>query len=282
MGIREIIANKIDDLPTLPTIHSALSEAIARPNSTAREISEIISSDQAASFRILKVVNSVFYGFPGRVDTISRAVVILGFDEVSNLILALSVMDLFSKSASVLGFRPSDFWAHSIAVGMLTRQIGQAAGMLTQEHLFVAGIMHDIGKLAFFEFTQEEFGRALTYASEHNCRIIEAERAMMEIDHTTAGLLLAERWRLPQSLKNAISHHHEGRVAGMADPLVASVHLADIIARALELGFPGDNTVPEPAEHIWDTLRLPEGIFDKIIAKFMPQYEEQMNMMLNK
>ena len=281
MDLYEKIQNGVQDLPTLPTVYSALSDAMAKPSSTAEEIAEIVSADQASAFRVLKVVNSAFYGFPGRIDSISRAVVILGFDEIRNLILATSVMDIFGKRDSALDFRPGDFWAHSIAVGLLTRMIGQAAGVVAQENLFVAGVVHDIGKLAFFELAEEEFARALSYAAERNCPIRDAEQEVLGLDHAQAGMLLAEQWRLPLSLKNAIRFHHEGRVANKPDAVVGAVHVADFVARALEMGYPGDSLVPQPNEQVWESLRMREKAFEEAVPGLMRQYQDTIGLLLH-
>lgn len=282
MNLRRKISVALNDLPTLPTIYSALSEAMSNPVCTAHDVADILSSDQASAFRILKAVNSAFYGFPSRIDSVSHAVLILGFDEIRNLILASSIIDLFSKSSSVLTFRPTDFWAHSIAVGILTRHLGQAAGITAQDNLFVAGILHDIGKLAFFECIPEEYGRVLAYAAEQNCPIRVAEKALLEFDHTVAGTLLAERWKIPQSLRNVIADHHKGYVQGKPDLLVVTVLIADMAARALELGFGGDNGVPEPPEFAWDILHLKEGTLESMIPTIRSQYQEAISVLLSR
>lgn len=149
MNLTEKILKNVKDLPTLPTVYSALSEAMANPQSTANDVPKIVSMDQASAIKVLRIANSAFYGFSGRIENI-RAIVVLGFNEVRNLILASSVMSLFAKKESLIGFRPSDFWAHSLSVALIARSIGKLTGGINVENFFVAGILHDIGKLYFF------------------------------------------------------------------------------------------------------------------------------------
>jgi HD-like signal output (HDOD) protein len=271
--IEKIIEN-IRDLPTLPTVYLALSEVMADPQSTARDISQIVSADLASASRVLRLANSVLYGYPGQIDTISRAVVVLGFDEVRNLVLATSVLDLFSKQDSAFDFRPADFWAHSLGVGIATRIIGQACRLPNREDLFVAGILHDIGKLAFFEFAEKEFTRALDQANKCQQPLWESEIEILGMDHSRGGGLLVENWNLPLSIQKAICGHHTGLNGEPPDPLVAAVHIADTLVRALELGFGGDDLIPRPQEQAWEVLGLPTNTLTEMTPAVLQQFEE--------
>jgi HD-like signal output (HDOD) protein len=279
MKVIERIFQNIRDLPTLPTVYLALSEVIADPRSTAQDISQIVSNDPASASRVLRLANSVLYGFPGQIDTISRAVVVLGFDEVRNLVLATSVMDLFSKQDSAFDFRPGDFWAHSIGVGIATRLIGQACRLSHVENLFVAGILHDIGKLVFFEFAEKEFTRALDQSNKCHQPLWEAELEILGMDHSQGGRLLAETWDLPPAIQKAIYSHHAGLSGEPPEPLVAAVHIADTLVRALELGFGGDDLIPRPNEQAWEVLGLPPNTLTEITPPILQQFEEATKIM---
>jgi HD-like signal output (HDOD) protein len=257
----------------------ALSEVIADPSSTAQDVSKIVSCDQASSARVLRLANSVLYGFPGQIDTISRAVVVLGFDEIRNLVLCTAVMDLFSKQDTAFNFRPVDFWAHSVAVGTATRMIGQACRMPNTENCFVAGILHDIGKLVFFEYVEKEFSRALDQANKSQLPLYEAEQEILGMDHSRGGTLLVENWNLPRTIHKAIRCHHAGLPEEGPDLLTAAVHMADILVRALELGFGGDDLIPRPNPRAWDLLNLPPQSLSRMAPDLLRNYQETVEIM---
>ena len=280
MNLIEKIITGINNLHTLPTVYTTLSKAIENPRTSTDELARIISADQVSVFKILKVVNSPFYGFRGKIDTISQAIIHLGYNEVKNIIFALSVINFFKKDKVLLNFRPVDFWAHSIAVGIATRMIGTAIGNKDMENYFLAGIIHDIGKLIFFEFAHKDYGVALELVESKQISIGEAEQEVFGIDHSRAGQMLADKWKLPQSIQNTILFHHTGFVGGECDPLVASVHIGDIVARMLELGYAGDNLIPEPNHKVWSSLNIPKGFFDMIRKRLKEDFAQTVHVML--
>ena len=280
MNLVEKILENVKDVPTLPTVYSALCDAIENPHSTANDVAKIVSMDQASTIRILRIANSAFFGFSGRIENISRAVMIIGFDGVRNLILASSIMNLFTKKRAVTGFKPREFWGHSIAVGLIARLMAKMSGVVNAESFFAAGILHDIGKLYLFEFAENEFMRVLSLAADSNRLIRETEVEVLGMDHALMGSLLADQWRLPEPIRNAIHYHHFGTVGEKTDLLVASVHVADILARAFEMGHPGDNLVPQPNENVWNVLKLRPGMIGRMLPIILREYEEAVRTML--
>ena len=276
----EKIINRIKFLPTLPTVFSRLSDAMSNPRISNDEIAAIISSDQAASLKILKVVNSAFYGFSGRIDTITRAILYLGLNEVRNLIFAMSVINLFKKKSSLMNFRPVEFWSHSIAVGVATRLVGSSMQIQNLENYFLAGILHDIGKLILFEHAGEDYAKVLAMVEEKRCLIIDAEKEVLGFDHSKIGEILAIKWNLPSTIKNAVRYHHSGIADGSTEKLVAAVHIGDIIARTLELGYPGDELVPEPNEIVVEKLKLTGSLFTDSYDSILKNFEETNKLLL--
>jgi len=280
MDLIEKILTRVKSLPTLPTVYSALCDTIANPRSTAEDVAKVISIDQASTLKVLKMANSAFFGFSGRIETVSRAVVVLGFDEIRSLVLSSSVMDLFKKQKTLHRFHPRDFWAHSIAVGLITRILGKMLGVVHLENFFVAGILHDIGKLFFFESAEEDYGRALGLVDEKNCLIREAELEVLGMDHALVGSMVADQWKLPEPIRNAIHYHHFGMAGDEPDLFLACVHLGDVLARALVLGYPGDNFIPQPNEAIWEVLKLKPGMIRKSVPELLRNYEDTMRSVL--
>ncbi|KAF0152288.1 MAG: metal dependent phosphohydrolase [Ignavibacteria bacterium] len=280
MDFSDKIKRSVNNLPTLPTIYSQLSEAMEDPLATNDKIAKIISSDQSSAFKVLKVANSPLYGLHGKIDSISQALMYLGYNEVKNIVFALSIMNIFSKDKNVKGLRPVDLWAHSIGVGVITRSIGSAIGEKNIENYFLAGIFHDVGKLIFLEFAANEYQKVVEIVKEKNCRIKDAEKEIFGIDHAEAGRVLAEKWRLPQTIQEVIYYHHNGEKSKDASKLLASVHLGNILAHALGFGFAGDNIIAQPNPTIWSTLNLQKGSLLKLKDKLIDDYSHTIKLML--
>jgi HD-like signal output (HDOD) protein len=280
MDIAKKILQQVEEFPTLPTVYSALSEVIANPRSTATDAANIIATDNASAMKVLKVANSPLYGYSGRIDTISKAIFFIGFNEVRNLIAALSIIDMFSKSKQSVLFNPVEFWKYSIATGVITRLLGKQAGVGNLENFFLAGILHAIGKLFFYEFATNEFSTVLSMVAEKQVPMRAAERSVLGITHTAIGLQLAEKWKLPPTIKNSIEHYITGFVNGAPDLQTASVHVASIMARCLRLGKPGDILIPEPNELVWDVLKLPAGTIVGMYDQILNDYREAAGSLL--
>jgi HD-like signal output (HDOD) protein len=164
-------------------------------------------------------------------------------------------------------------------VGIATRLIGQACRLSSVENLFLAGILHDIGKLVFFEFAEKEFIRALDQANKCQQSLWESEMEVLGMDHSQGGQLLVENWNLPPAIQKAICGHHGGVMGEPPDPLVAVVHIADTLVRALELGFGGDDLIPRPNEQAWEVLGLPPNTLTEMTPHILQQFEEATKIM---
>jgi HD-like signal output (HDOD) protein len=253
---------------------------LENPNSTSGDVANLISKDQSSVSKILKAANSSFYAIRGRIDTVSQAIFHIGFDEVKNLIIAMGIMDIFNNTKVIQVMNPVDFWKHSIAVGVFSRLIAQNLGITKLENYFIAGVLHDIGKVFLLKFFGNDFARAINLAREKNLLIKEAEVETLGISHTAIGEIIAEQWRLPGNLKAAVSNHTTGIVGGKIDLLVAVVHLADIAARMYQLGNPGDCLVPAPNRDVLDKIELPPKLFSSIYKQVLVAYSEATNLFL--
>jgi len=281
INIEKKIFDAIEEVPTLPTIYSVLSDTLVNPNANAADIAHLISTDQSASFKVLKVVNSPIYHLSSRIESISLAVLHLGFNEIRNIILALSVINLFSKKKLITSFRPVEFWKHSIGVGVITRYIGNTLQVPRPENYFLAGILHDIGKLVLFENFGDQYETVLQYSEDRKCQIADAEKEILGIDHSTAGAILAEKWKMPESVIKVIKYHHDFSNSSEKDVLLAAAHISDIAARIFEFGYGGDDYVQKPNPEAWDLLKLPGHFFTKSIDVLTASFDETVNSILN-
>jgi HD-like signal output (HDOD) protein len=271
----------IDDFPTLPTIYSQLMEAMSSSRSTIDNIAAIIEKDQASSIKILKTVNSSIYGLNKKVDSIKEAIFYIGFQEVKNLVFSLSMINLFKSNKKLSFFNIVEYWKHSIAVGVITRLLGKITGEKKLDNYFISGIIHDIGKLYFVYFRQEDYIVVVENMIGMEDLITNAEQRFMGTDHCEVGWEIAKKWDLPESISKPILYHYSGLVNGEYDKLVACVHLADILARALNLGNPGDLLVQKPNPTIWEYLKISPKDILSLDEPINETYNDSISILLN-
>ncbi|MDF1611293.1 HDOD domain-containing protein [Stygiobacter electus] len=280
MNISEKLINSINNLPTLPTLYNVITEAIEDPYSTNTKLANIILTDQSTTMKVLKVANSPLYGFHGKIDSISDAILYIGRNEIKNIVLTLSIISSFSKRINLKGFRPIDLWAHSIAVGVISRNIAQALGEKKLENYFLAGILHDIGKIIFLEYAVEEYKKVFELAKKKEIIINDAEKQILGINHEEIGQLLAKKWRIPETIQNVILYHSKGSILKTPDFLVSIVHLSNIIAHILELGYSGYDIIQQPSPIIWDTLKIKKGMITSLKDKIINDYTNTVKLII--
>jgi HD-like signal output (HDOD) protein len=265
---------KVEDLPTLPRTVLRITELINDPRASAKDLARIITDDQVLTARLLKLVNSSFYGFPQRIATVTDAILLIGFDAIRSLLLTTSVFDLF-PSRTVRSRRDQEMlWDHSLGCAIGAKVIGGAVRHEKTEELFVAGLLHDIGKIVEMTLLPEDFAQIASRVSERRVLISSAEMEVLGCTHADIGRLLAERWNLPVKLVSTIAWHHTPAAAGAFAAESSVVHLADILARALQLGSGGDDKVPPLDRAAWDVLKLKPSSLDEIMAAMLDEFED--------
>jgi len=274
------IIDEVGDFPTLPTIYTSLLNVMADPRSSVNDVARIVTQDIAASTKILKTVNSSVYSLATKIDTITQAIFHLGFNEVKNLVIGLSVMDMFSESSSLPTFNILDLWKHSIGVGVIARIIGTEIGIKNVENYFLSGLIHDIGKLFFLERLNSEYSEVIRIVEDKSFIIEQAEKEVLGLTHCEAGELLAKKWGLPQSIINSIRYHSTGFIGNEANLQVATIHLANVIARVLEFGFGGDKFIPRVNSAIWNVMKIEEGLLSTLLSKFNRGYSQSISILL--
>jgi len=264
------------ELVSLPEIFYQIETVINSPRSSAFQIAEVISKDPGLSAKLLRIVNSAFYGFPKQVDTISRAVAIVGSDQLHLLTLGTSVIALFRDIPSGL-MNMGWFWKHSLACGIAARLIGSYKNFLNIEQLFISGLLHDLGKLIIFKNHPREAATALSQAGRSESFHYLMERTFLGFDHLQVGLALAEKWKLPLSLQQAIGGHH--------DPLkyppsvdAAVVNIADNLVNALGYGSSGEHLVAPGVVDVCEFLSLPSGFLEKLVPLINQQVDETFHL----
>lgn len=250
----KVLRHKVENINTLPTVPGVLkklSGIIEKPRITLVEISSFISNDPALTTKVLKMVNSAIYGFPGRIASVSHATMLLGLNVIKGLLLGVSVFELMQKTMNGL-------YEHSLACAIASRVIAQKKGMKEPEEVSVAGLLHDIGKVILMLEFQKEYEAAMNDAQTKSISIFEAEKGQFNATHANVGSWLAEKWRFPRNLIEVIEFHHRPALSKNAPVETAIVHMADILVRARGFGFAGEIFVPEVNPAAFELLNLSE------------------------
>lgn len=249
------LVNHIYDLPTLPTTVAKLLELIDNPRSTAHQLGQMISEDQVLTVHVLKLANSAYYGFSRRIKTIPLAVVVLGYETLKNVLLTVSIIDRFSRQPNGLRFDFSLFWDHTLATAVASKILARDAGYQITGEAFVAGLLHDLGKLILSQYLPEEFSKIYRLSFQNHEPMYYMEKRMFKgVTHAEVGAWLAERWHLPGTLVQAIRYHHEPTKSPADSSLASIVHVADYLARKQQIGFSGDVSFPVLGKGVWRNL----------------------------
>jgi putative nucleotidyltransferase with HDIG domain len=256
----------LEGLPTLPSVATSLISMTQSPQTSATDVGELISKDQALTSRVLKLVNSAYYGFPKQITTVNHAVVILGFNRVKNIVLAASVFGM-KNLRRPRGFDAPAFWKHSLGTAVASRSLARALGRGEAEEAFVCGLLHDIGKLVLSQLCTEEYERCLEMAAADGGLLREAEEMVLGLDHAEVGAWLAERWKLPPGVQAAIRYHHATANVRKEREAALVTHLGDIFARALQVGSGGDPTIPRIGVSVAADLKLTGDLLDSLVGE---------------
>ena len=180
--VRKIVRS-IDKMATLPMIYTSVNELVDSPTSSASDLGKVISADQGFTASLLKLVNSAFYGFPSRIDTVSRAVTIIGFKQLRELVLATSVMSMFKDMGKGISLNMEEFWKHSIGCGLASRILAIYGGLKNPESYFVAGLLHDIGRMVLLDKYMDKYAEVLSAVKEEDLLVFEAEMDILGFTH---------------------------------------------------------------------------------------------------
>jgi HD-like signal output (HDOD) protein len=266
------------EVSSLPMMYTRINDAIGNPRMSMGEIGRVISEDAGLSARLLRIVNSAFYGFPSRVETITRAVTIVGTQQLRALALATSVMNMFKGIPHHL-VNMESFWKHSVACGLAARSLASYRREPNPELFFSAGILHDIGRLILYIKVPDLAKKTLERAKAEEMLLFEMERDVIGFDHGAMGRALVQCWKLPPSLEEVVAFHNSPANATRYPVETAIVHIADIIAHVMMLGTTGERFVPPLYNVAWELLGLQEGVLAPVIDQVAHQFEETVELM---
>lgn len=240
------------NISTIPDVVTKLRRMMDNPQMSAATVGDEISKDQVLAAKVLRLVNSGFYGFRTPITTITQAMVLLGFDVVKTLVLSASVLDILE----LMNRHLAGLWEHSLATARLANALGERLKLPNPEEIAVSGLLHDLGKIVIAQRFPAEHKEIRAMVASRNCLQIEAERDVIGATHSEIGMWLLKRWGLPAKLVYPIAYHTQFHPAREFADRTAVIHLADIMCRARGYGYPGDNRVPAIDREAWDLLNV--------------------------
>ena len=252
-------------LASLPDVYYRIMEVINSARSSASHIADVVSKDTSLLARLLKLVNSAFYGFPSKIETVSRAVAIIGTRELSTLALGITAVQYFQNIPPEF-IDMKGFWRHSVACGVYARLLASEKVGLSEERLFVAGLLHDVGKLVLYRQIPFSAREAMEMSMTKQIPVWQAERELLGFDHAQVGALLLREWKIGGPLETMVRFHHNP--AGAAQPLEAALlSTADTLAIAMGFAKSGTFAVSAIDKETWSAVGLSAGVFSPIVRQ---------------
>lgn len=277
------ITESIIGLPTLPTVVSKMIELVDNPRTSAASLSRLISTDQALTARLLKLANSAYYGFPREISTVNMAIVVLGFNTVKDMGLSLSVFDAFKNQENTPSFDIARFWEHSIACGIASRMLAHNYHSRFAGEAFVAGLLHDIGKVILNQYFHKEF-KLIMEMTSGGMLLEEAEDSVLGIRHSQIGSWLAEKWNLPKLISETIEFHHVPWDAKKEPLFVSTICLADYLCHICGSGNSGRANPPIMEPKLWEIFQkenvpIDEPDIQSLQDEFMIEFDRSETFM---
>jgi putative nucleotidyltransferase with HDIG domain len=227
-------------LPSLGSINSALRELLAGDQSYIAQISEVIRRDPSLTARLLRLVNSVYFGLSSPVNSIEEAIFYLGVRQIRQLAMLTPVIEDFQKLAGNAPFPWREFWRHCIGVAIMTREVISVVRVPNDEADYVAGLVHDVGKIAMAAAFPGHFAEVQRRLTEQPASLTEVELAVLGMDHCELGARYLQHHNLPEAMIETARHHHKPERASHHVTIVAAVSVADMLVRHAKLGISGN------------------------------------------
>ena len=275
-----VFINKVKNLPVLPSVVLQLNRTLANNSATIDSVSEIIGRDPSLSAKVLQLSNSSYYGLSYTVDSVKRAITVLGFSAVRNLALTVSVANIFNSSTGSIDLK--GLWFHSLGSAVAAKSLLYKKSPLLQEKVFLCGIIHDIGKIIVSEYIPKKMEEILRKLRQ-NKLITESdvEKEIIGFTHSELGDFMARKWHFPQEFSDAINLHHNSSGFSSMKPenksICAGIFAGNQIAKAMALGKSTDPFVDTIDTSIFNILDITEKELPSVIIKIKNDFKEILN-----
>ena len=264
--LKKRIIRKVDDLPPMPKVMIKAREIMADPNSSFKEIAQVIETDQAIAARVLKIANSAYYGLSGMVSSIHQATVVLGYKTLEQVITMVSSSSMLGRQLKGYQLNAGVLWKHSLATALASRLIAQKRAPALESDAFSVGLIHDAGKLALDPYVGAKKKEIEAYIKDHSASFVQAERQVLGFDHTEIAHDLCKKWKLPESQAAAMRYHHTPAESG-ENQLAYIVYMANHIAglAGCGCGLKGEEDILDMAD--LNMLRLKNDDIEKMAGE---------------
>ena len=271
--ILKLIQKKESDLPTLPAVADKIVSAASNKNTTTEELADIIAYDQAITFKLIKLANSIYYAQRTKVDTIKRAVTVIGFDEIMGIALSMSVLkSMADKSGFSLDMKA--LWMHAIGCATAAKEIAKRTNPTIANKVFVPCLLHDIGKILFSTYFSEEYRKVRQVSMEARTPLYAAEMKVFELDHASVAALLLKRWNFPNSIIIPCRYHHKPDACPPEfKHMTLIINMANYLVQKAGIGHSG-NPVPVAARNIINKVGTNEQVLHLTIENLKKNEEK--------
>ena len=276
--VKTSIEKSVQDLPALPTVVMRILKETESPDACTQTIERMLAADQALTSKVLRVVNSAYYGLSGQVTSLSQAIVILGLQQIRNLVLSVSAYSAIKPRTARQQETMRVFWLHSFGTAAATQIICQRKRLSIQdaETAFVGGLLHDIGRLFLFSNFTQTYDQVIRYAEQKKMPVEKAELRLLGLDHGAVGAQMAEHWKLPKPLVKMIGEH-EAPSQDAVDPLLYALCIADWITKDLYFD-PERIEVSPPSDFVMEWLNFTPEDLDWLKDETKAKIDDAQNM----
>lgn len=273
----EGLIDRVGTLATLPSVYTRLRSVVEDMRSSNRDVAELISEDAALAARLLHIANSSFYGLPSKIDTITRAVTVIGTRQIIDIVMATSVLEMFD-GVPCDGFNMKAFWHGSISCGVTARILASYRREINVERFFISGLLHDVGRLIMFQGMGDKYWEIIEHAEDSGVLLHVAEKERLGFDHCEVGALLLSRWGLPQYMVDAVRYHHRTVSSSYVCIDAAIVHVAEVVSTAIHAVQDRSTVIAPLDEDAWKALALPVSILAPAVIQLGRQYRDAVTL----
>ena len=257
----------VTDISTLPFVVRKLMVTLSDPRTSAKDLGKVIVSDQALSVKVLRLVNSAYYGFANEITNINHAVAALGYDSLRSLVLSIASHSAFFKNDTGAFFNRKNLWLHSLGTAICSKILAQYLKFPNPEDFFAAGLIHDVGKVIMDQYTPALFHKVLMNAIHQKITFYESEKILLGLTHPEIGQAVAKKWCFSSFLVDAIKFHHDPSLAGDSWQATSIIHFSNYLCKIKKIGDNGDQTPPLIDPVVQKAIKINETAMDLIFVE---------------